>query len=143
MGINSENVVQAESFRPFHNVLQGIKILLAEDSADNRAVVRAFLRNTQANLVLAENGLEALKKASEEDFDIVLMDIQMPKMDGLNATIKLREAGFTKPILALTAHALPEEVKRSFAAGCNGHLTKPIARDTLITAITNYVAKPS
>lgn len=133
----------SESFQPFHNVLSGIKILLAEDSPDNRAVMRAFLRNTQATLVFAEDGLEALKKASEEEFDLVLMDIQMPKMDGLNATLRLREIGFKKPILALTAHALPEEIKRSLAAGCNGHLTKPISRETLIAAISSYTAHKS
>lgn len=136
----SQQVTERESFQPFHNVLNGLNILLAEDSPDNRAVMRAFLRNTQATLVFAEDGLEALQKASEENFDLVLMDIQMPKMDGLNATIKLRESGFTKPILALTAHALPEEIKRSLAAGCNGHLTKPIARDALIAAISSYAS---
>lgn len=141
--VMSGSVPQKGSFQSFHNVFDGLRILLAEDSADNRAVMRAFLRNTRANLVFAEDGMEALKKASEEDFDLVLMDIQMPKMDGLNATIKLRESGFTKPILALTAHALPEEVRRSLAAGCNGHLTKPITRETLISAISSFTVKPS
>lgn len=132
---------QAETYQPFNDALKGVKILLAEDSADNRAVMRAFLRNTQANLVVVEDGLAAFQKAIAEDFDLVLMDIQMPKMDGLNATIKLREAGFSKPIVALTAHALPEEIKRSLAAGCNGHLTKPIGRDTLIASIASYAQK--
>lgn len=135
---SSQEASESKTFRPFNSVLSGVKILLAEDSADNRAVIRAFLRNTQASLVFAEDGVEAFQKATEQKFDLVLMDIQMPKMDGLNATLKLRKAGFTQPILALTAHALPEEVKRSLEAGCNDHLTKPITRDALIAAISTY-----
>lgn len=133
--LRSKEVPRSESFQRYFNVLNGIKILVAEDSADNRAVIKAYLRSTCADLVFAEDGLDALTKATEENFDLVLMDIQMPKMDGLNATMRLRETGFTMPILALTAHALPEEVKRSLAAGCDDHLIKPVQRDKLIAKI--------
>jgi CheY-like chemotaxis protein len=70
--------------------------------------------------------------------DVVLMDIQMPKMDGHEATKKLRAAGFTKPIIALTAHAMREERDRCFESGCSDYLTKPLQRELLIETISKY-----
>nr|HMN68193.1 response regulator [Bdellovibrionales bacterium] len=69
------------------------------------------------------------------DFEVVLMDIQMPRVDGYQATTRLRAAGFTKPIIALTAHALNEERERCLKTGCNSHLTKPIDRRQLIQSL--------
>ena len=115
--------------------LSGTRILLAEDSPDNEALIRAYLKQTGAEIHVARDGVEALQKALESDFDLILMDIQMPRMDGLEATRRLRQKNFKRPILALSAHALAEEVQRSLAAGCQAHLTKPVTRKTLIKGI--------
>lgn len=126
------------SYDFYSGVLSGLTLLLAEDSPDNRAVLQAFLRKTEAKLIFAEDGIEAVRRAKNEKFDLILMDIQMPELDGLSATRELRRAGLAVPIVALTAHALPEEIKRSHEAGCNGHLTKPINRDELVSAILRF-----
>jgi CheY-like chemotaxis protein len=87
--------------------------------------------------------VEAISKARGGDYDLVLMDIQMPKLDGIQATKQLRGLGFERPILALTAHAMTEEVERSIEAGCNAHLTKPITKFDLISVVRQYVGYPS
>lgn len=119
----------------YDNSLQGVRILLAEDSPDNEALIRAYLRPSGAEVEIARDGDQAIVKAQSGNFDLVLMDIQMPKTDGLQATRRLRELKFNKPILALSAHALPEEIQRSLEAGCQGHLTKPVSRQGLLEKI--------
>jgi PAS domain S-box-containing protein len=115
------------------------RILLAEDSIDNEVLVRKFLQSTNIVLDVARDGFEALDKIYQTDYDLVLMDIQMPGLDGLEATRRLRLRGFKKPIIALTAHALREEISRSQSAGCNLHLTKPIQRQQLLEAIQSQI----
>ncbi|RYZ59965.1 MAG: response regulator, partial [Proteobacteria bacterium] len=121
--------------------LRGIRVLLAEDSPDGAAIVNRLLIRAGALVTLAVNGFEALEKLRTEDIDLVLMDVQMPGMDGLEATRILREEGFKKPIIALTAHALPEEKIRSAVAGCNAHLTKPVDKNILLRAIEQFTSK--
>jgi CheY-like chemotaxis protein len=116
-------------------LFQGIRILLAEDSADNEALMRAYLKRTGVQLEVARNGLQAVEMALEGDFDLILMDIQMPLMDGVQATRVLREKEYQKPIVALSAHALSEEINRSLEAGCQAYLTKPVTRAGLIEEI--------
>ena len=115
--------------------LAGVKVLLVEDSFDNEMLIRAYLKGTGIKLEVAHNGVEAIGCASDQKFDVVLMDIQMPVMDGLEATRQLRNKNYDRPIVALSAHALPEEVERSLEAGCHAHLTKPIMRHVLIDQI--------
>ncbi len=121
-----------------------MKILVAEDNKSNQNVVLAFLRKTGHEVVIVENGKEALDKVTgDEQFDIVLMDIEMPEMDGLTATEKIRqweERGKVErtPIVALTAHALQEHEKRSKAAGCDAHISKPIKKSLLLATIDRY-----
>lgn len=115
--------------------LKGVKVLLAEDSPDGALLVKRYLEKAGANVYHVTDGLGALQATHEKKFDVVLMDIQMPHMDGLEATGRLRSEGYAKPILALTAHALRSEVDRSLKAGCNAHLTKPVRRQELIQAI--------
>ena len=115
--------------------LKGLRVLLAEDSADNRTLIECILGQRGAIIDSAENGLEAVKKALKEDYDLVLMDIQMPLYDGLQATKELREKGYQKPIVALTAHAMKEEREKTLSMGCNAHLTKPIEIPKLLNIV--------
>lgn len=119
--------------------LDGVKILLAEDTEDTRLLISLFLNRAGANVDVAVNGLDAYNKATAGEYDLVLMDIQMPIMDGYIVTKKLRSEGFSKPIIALTAHAMINERQRSINAGCDEHLTKPVDRASLINNIYNFV----
>jgi len=90
-------------------------------------------------VTLAENGEAAVQNALAGDFDLVLMDMQMPVMDGYRATDELRKAGFGKPIVALTAHAMTEDRVKCLAAGCSEYLSKPIDRQKLLATCANYL----
>ena len=130
----------AESARPWlTNQLLGKRILLAEDAEDNQYLIQQFLNRTGAIVDIASNGQEAIDKAMASDFDVVLMDIQMPLVDGYEATVHLRESGYKVPIIALTAHALIEEREKALSKGCNSHLTKPINRKVLIDRLLEII----
>ncbi|OSM00147.1 ATP-binding protein [Magnetofaba australis] len=121
----------------------GARILLADDSADNRLLIQAFLRNTACEISEARNGEEAVELFQRERFDLVLMDIQMPQMDGLEATRRIRvwEAEQQRPptpVLALSAHALTDQRMSSLEAGCQEHLIKPIRKATLLEALRKW-----
>ncbi|RSZ57701.1 response regulator [Massilia atriviolacea] len=105
--------------------LQG-RVLLAEDGPDNRTLIGAFLGRRGLSCELADNGAQAVERALAVEFDLILMDIQMPVMDGVAATRLLRAAGLTCPIVALTANVMPEDVARYLAAGCSDCLGKPL-----------------
>lgn len=120
------------------DVLRGLTILLAEDSPDNQLLMKRFLTRAGAEVTVADNGQSVVELATATKFDFILMDVQMPIMDGLTATRTLRSQGYRAPIFALTAHALKEEQARSFAAGCDAHLTKPFDRKKLIEAIKKF-----
>ena len=115
--------------------LKGIKILLVEDAPDNRIFISHVLSRQGAEVKTASNGLEGVNMASEGNYDIVLMDIQMPVLDGYGAITQLRQKGFKKPIIALTAHGMLEDRKRSLEVGSNAHITKPIDHKELIEQI--------
>ena len=118
-----------------------IRILLADDSPDNRFLVEAYLKNSPCQLEMAENGRIALEKFKAAPPDLVLMDVQMPEMDGLAATRAIRqwekdnEIGHV-PIIVLTASALEEDVRRSLEAGSDRHVNKPVRKKVLLEAIT-------
>ena len=127
--------------------LRPLRILLAEDSIDNRLLIEAFLKQYPYTLEFAENGQDAIERVIAAPFDLVLMDIQMPVVDGYTAVRTIREwerkqRQVPVPIIALTASALDEAVRRSVEAGCDAHLSKPIRRATLIEAILNATASP-
>jgi CheY-like chemotaxis protein/HPt (histidine-containing phosphotransfer) domain-containing protein len=107
-------------------------ILLAEDSEDNQALISTFLRQAGWEVVIAANGVEAVRLAKSQAFDLVLMDVQMPEMDGHAATRELRRGGFNNPILALTADTTPEARGACLAAGCTEYLRKPVNRGKLL-----------
>ncbi len=124
-----------------------MRILLADDSEDNRFLFRGYLRDTGCVIDEVGNGAEALEKFKEGAYDAVLMDAEMPVMNGYSATRAMRtlereRAAPAIPILALTAHALQEARDRSLAAGCTDHLTKPITKAALLDAIRRYVGEP-
>ena len=120
------------------------EILLVEDVKDNRLLVNAYLSNSKFILAMAENGVEAVEMFKVKDYDLVLMDIQMPEMDGYEATKKIRkweEKNNLKPtpIIALTAHALEKDVDKTLASGFDKHLAKPIKKDKLLKTISEAI----
>jgi two-component system, sensor histidine kinase and response regulator len=124
---------------------RGLEILVVEDNEDNQMLLQAYLRSTPHHLTLAENGAVAVEQFQVGHYDLVLMDIQMPVMDGYTATKHMRQweqAQHRPPtlIVALTANALPEEMQYSLEAGCNGHLSKPIKKAALLAALADYTA---
>ncbi len=124
-----------------NQALQDLRILIADDSSDNRVLVQLILSKQGAMVEIAKNGLEAFSMGMNGTFDIILMDIQMPEMDGYEATRALREAGFKKPIIALSAHAMSEDRTKTIASGCNEHITKPINQVELCEAIGRHMKR--
>ena len=124
--------------------LNGQKILVVDDGDTNRKLIRLVLSRAGADVVMAENGLEAVAATREHDFDLILMDMQMPVMDGYTATGRLRDEGYVRPIVALTAHAMRGDAERCLSAGCSDYLTKPINPEKLLEKISAIlaVAKP-
>lgn len=117
--------------------LRDKRILVVDDLIDNRELMELYLQNTGAAVELAESGEAALSRLrADDEVDIVLMDVQMPGMDGYATTRALRKEGFNGPIVALTAHAMRSEIQRCFEAGCDSVLTKPISRAELIQQIS-------
>ena len=122
------------------------KILLAEDTPENRLVIQAFLKSSPWQVDFAKDGSEALLKFIGNPYDLVLMDVEMPIMDGYAATRAIRgwECQHDRartPIIALTAHAMREHRERSLEAGCDGHLIKPIRKDRLIQSVQTAFKK--
>jgi signal transduction histidine kinase/CheY-like chemotaxis protein len=109
----------------------GKRILLVDDSKDNQLLVRSFLSKTGAQVLTAEHGEEGYQRALETNPDVVMMDVQMPVLSGIEATKKLRAQGFNKPIIALTAHAFKGDRERCLAAGYSDYIAKPINRAEL------------
>jgi CheY-like chemotaxis protein/HPt (histidine-containing phosphotransfer) domain-containing protein len=122
--------------------LAGSRILLVEDNAINQQVAREILERFGAAADVAQNGREAVDMVQSSFYDVVLMDVQMPVMDGLTATRRIRAmpAGAELPIVALTAHALAEDRDRCLAAGMNDYLTKPIDPDRLLATLGQWIA---
>lgn len=114
-------------------------ILVVEDNPINQMLVRKQLTTLGYQVSVAENGLEALKAVASTSFDLVLMDMQMPEMDGIEATRQLRSNGETFPILAMTANAMPEDKQRCLDAGMQMVITKPVKVAVLQRAITDYL----
>jgi PAS domain S-box-containing protein len=116
------------------------RVLLVEDGRDNQRLLRMQLSDAGADVVLAVNGQIAVGLATTQPFDLILMDMQMPVMDGYAATTELRRRGLTIPIIALTAHAMAEDRSRCMASGCSAYLSKPIDEETLLKTVNQHLA---
>jgi signal transduction histidine kinase/CheY-like chemotaxis protein/HPt (histidine-containing phosphotransfer) domain-containing protein len=114
-------------------------VLLVEDNVDNQNLISLYLRNLGATASTADNGAEGVKKASNGTFDLVLMDMQMPVMDGLEATRTLRDNEYTGPVVALSAGAMQADVDRCLAAGCDAFLSKPVVLTEFSEVVSRYL----
>lgn len=119
---------------------RAMRILVAEDAPDNRLLIQAYLRREPHQVDIAENGRVAVDKFIAHPYDLVFMDVQMPELDGLDATRMIREWERERgigpaPIIALTASVLDEDVERSLGAGCTAHISKPVKRHIILDAI--------
>ena len=121
--------------------LLSMEILVVEDSEDIRSLIKALLNSRGAIVVTANHGKEGVEKASGKLFDLILMDIQMPVMDGYEATKRLRENGYGGPIVALTARLMNEELNKAISAGCEGILAKPVEQEKLFETVEKYKKK--
>ncbi len=123
--------------------LKGYRLLLVEDNKINQQVAMEFLLDTNADVDVAGNGIEAIEALRNIEFDLVFMDIQMPVMDGLTATSKIREFNPDIPIVAMTAHAMEGDKDKSLQAGMNGHVTKPIDPEQVYRVLAQFLAVPA
>lgn len=127
--------------------LEGARVLLVEDGPDNQRMISFILKKSGALVSLAENGQIAIDMATnskgEALFDVILMDMQMPVMDGYEATQTLRSANYTGPIIALTAHAMTGDRQKCISAGCNEFVSKPIDRAKLIETVASLASSAS
>ncbi len=139
---NNQGTV-VDSKRKTEDVLKNIKILIGEDDLINRTLVAALLEQADTKATIVENGLAVVQESSRKDYDLILMDMQMPEMDGYGATVTIRERERVSrkhtPIVAMTAHAIKGDREKCLTAGMNDYITKPISASSLYGAITKQL----
>lgn len=121
--------------------LKGVHVLVTDDSVDNRLLISKLLSMDGAHVEVASSGEAALQKTMTSEFDVILMDIQMPVMDGYEVTRRLRERGYQVPIIALTACAMKSDIEQSIKSGCDDHIAKPLKKADLVAAILRQLPK--
>lgn len=132
--------LETESDTHLAQSVEGMHVLLAEDSIDNQFIISRFLEQVGIDVEVANNGAEAIEKAQKKNYDVILMDIQMPQLDGNEATRKLRASGYNKPIVALTANALKGDKEKALSTGFDDYITKPIQRNELFYSLSQFKA---
>lgn len=120
--------------------ISNLKILLVEDSQELQELFSIFLHQLNLNVTVANNGRECLDLVCRNSYDLIFMDLQMPILNGYDATRALRESGFEKPIIALSAHAMAEERSKAIDVGCSDHLCKPVDKQTLWQTICRHIS---
>lgn len=119
------------------------KIFIADDAEDNKKLIKFILRKTGLDITLVDNGGIALSKALSEHFDVILLDMQMPIMDGYTAAREMRKQGITVPIVAFTANAMKQDIINCIEAGCTTHLPKPFKKEDLFECLYQQLKKNS
>lgn len=118
-------------------------VLVAEDITANQVLIKLMLERLNLQVTIAEDGKKAVYEAQNRNFDLILMDVQMPVMSGHEATVKLRQSGCNTPIIALTAHALQEDIDKCLNCGCNAYLSKPIEFNKMIDTLSQFLHETS
>ena len=144
LGRPERRVDAMELVRPGQGMLNGRRVLLVEDGTDNQRLISFYLSKAGAEVEIADNGQEGVQEVeaslqSALPFDVILMDMQMPVMDGYEAARQIRNLAVETPIVALTAHAMAGDRERCLAAGCDEYLTKPVDRAKLIALIRGLI----
>ena len=129
----------AQIDEPSLTEFSGVKILLVEDIDVNREIATMMLEQFGFTIETAANGREAVGKAGKNSYDLILMDIQMPIMNGYEAARAIRDSGNYTPIIAMTANALPEDIKRTHKAGMNDHISKPLDVPKMLATISRIL----
>jgi CheY-like chemotaxis protein len=138
--IAEQDAAQPQTAPPNPTAVRG-RVLLVDDSREHLRLIGHLLTRAGADVTTADNGAIALHLLDDISFDLVLMDMHMPELDGFAATKELRRRGVTTPVLALTADSGAATTARCLAAGCNGHLEKPVQRDALLRTLGMYLAQ--
>ncbi|MGY3090674.1 signal transduction histidine kinase/AmiR/NasT family two-component response regulator [Hymenobacter sp. UYAg731] len=142
LDLTPKEVLPADS--PIRQDLRNKQVLLVEDNRFNRQIAKTFLNHAHVQVTEAEHGAVAVELAQHQHFDLILMDIQMPVMDGYAATALLRQQlGLATPIVALTANAITGEREKCLAAGMDGYLTKPFKEEELLRIVSRFVLRPA
>lgn len=121
--------------------LKGSHILLVEDNETNKEIIISLLEDSGIKIDTASNGFEAVRKVEDNDYELVFMDIQMPVMDGYEATKEIRNSNKEIPIIALTANAMKDSIEKTLSAGMNRHLNKPIEVEKLYQTLLDFISK--
>ncbi|MBN4061162.1 response regulator, partial [bacterium AH-315-I18] len=136
---NITKVLKQEIDKDVHTQFTG-HCLVAEDGLINQKVIKRLLEKAGIEVDIAKDGIEALEQAQSKSFDLIFMDMQMPKMNGYEATKAIRKAGLTTPIVALTANAMKGDDKECIETGCNDYMAKPIDRKKLYKTLGKYLS---